>query len=185
MARSVPDRDLLATHHGELKSPWSPLDEGAVERELGRVVEGLATDLTIEVFAEFDHYGSGYASFVDAWFGCRDLSSRGSGDKHVIGLVVLLSRLAPCYCFLEGQRWWNANRGTSTSYVPSFRGVDALVTDEVIRLATRVEEWLGRQGYVRLGSQALGRLLPADVAVPTILGDGVYRAFDALFHWDD
>ncbi|MFC1643275.1 hypothetical protein ACFL5O_11435, partial [Myxococcota bacterium] len=66
-----------------------------------------------------------------------------------------------------------------------FEGVDALTTEAVVTLSHQVEEWLEGQGHVRLRKAALDRLLPEGVAVPTILTDGPYREFDALFHWED
>ncbi len=98
--------------------------------------------------------------------------------------MVLLSRLAPFYCFLEGEKSWASN-GSSSSYLPAFGGVDTLASDAVVTLSCQVEEWLGRQGYVRLRKAELDKLLPQGVAVPTILTDGPYREFDALFHWED
>ena len=176
---------LVAAHQRESKPPWSPRNDDAIEHELRRVVQAVAAELQVEFRAEFGHYGSGYASFVDAWFFRRERSFRRSvSADHFTGLVVLLSRLAPVCCFLEGEKSWAPN-GSSSSYLPSFEGVDTLTTDAVATLSHRVEEWLGRQGYVRLRKAELDKLLPQGVAVPTILTDGPYREFDALFHWED
>lgn len=176
---------LVAAHQRESKPPWSPRNDDAIEHELQRVVKALAAELKVDFRAEFEHYGSGYASFVDAWFSRRDPSFRRSvGTDHFTGLVVLLSRQAPVCCFLEGEKSWASN-GSSSSYLPAFEGVDALTTEAVVTLSHQVEEWLEGQGYVRLRKAALDRLLPEGVAVPTILTDGPYREFDALFHWED
>jgi len=176
---------LVAAHQCTSKPPWSPRNDDAIEHELERVVKALAAELNVEFRAEFDHYGSGYASFVDAWLFRRDSSFRKSvGADHFTGLVVLLSRLTPIYCFLEGEKTWASN-GSASSYLPAFEGVDALGTDAVATLSRQVEQWLEGQGYVRLRKPALDRLLPEGVAVPTILTDGPYREFDALFHWED
>lgn len=176
---------IIAEHPFPARPPWSPHDDAGVEVELRRVVADLAGALHLECRAEFDHYGSGYASFVDVWFFRPDPSFRRSaGTDHFTGLVVLLSRLAPFYCFLEGEKAW-ASDASSSSYLPAFEAVDALATNAVITLSAQVEEWLGHQGYIRLGKPALAGLLPAGVSVPTILTDGPYREFDALFHWED
>ena len=176
---------LVAAHRHELRPPWSPRKDDGVEQELHRVVRAVAAELKVEFRAEFGHYGSGYASFVDAWFFRREPSFRRSvSADHFTGLVVLLSRLAPVYCFLEGEKTWASN-GSSSSYLPEFEGVDALGTDAVVTLSRQVEEWLEAHGYIRLRKAALDRLLPEGVAVRTILTDGPYREFDALFHWED
>ena len=187
MSRSFSDvvAKLVAAYQRESKPPWSPSNDDAIEHELQRVVQAVAAELQVEFRTEFGHYGSCYASFIEAWFFRRDRSFRRSvSADHFTGLVVLLSRLAPVYCFLEGEKSWAAD-GSSWSYLPAFEGVDALTTDAVATLSHKVEEWLDGQGYVRLRKPVLDKLLPEGVAVPTILTDGPYREFDALFHWED
>ncbi|MGH1347591.1 MAG: hypothetical protein ACRBN8_38900 [Nannocystales bacterium] len=175
---------LLATHQPPLRPPWSPRDEVAVEAELRSVVRSLAADLRAELRAEFDHYGSGYASFIDAWFYRRESSfQRKPHAAHFTGLAVLLSRLAPVYCFLEGEKSW-APTGAA-SYLPTFESVDVLETDAVANLSHQVELRLERWGYNRLRTSDLAGLLTRGVAVPTLLSNGPYREFDALFHWED
>ena len=55
---------LVAAHQRESKPPWSPRNDDAIEHELQRVVKALAAELKVDFRAEFEHYGSGYASFV-------------------------------------------------------------------------------------------------------------------------
>lgn len=177
--------ELLAPYRHALRAPWSPRNDAGVERELHGVVHAVAAQLKVEFRAEFDHYGSGYASFVDAWFYRRDAAFRRAvRADHFTGLAVLLSRLAPVYCFLEGEKTWSSNRSAS-SYLPASEAVDALDTDAVVALSHQVELWLAGRGYVRLRRTTLDRLLPEEVIVPTILSGGPYREFDALFHWED
>ena len=175
---------VIARHPFEGRPPWSPRDDEGVAGELQRVVAALAAELDVEVRAEFGHYGSGYASFVDAWFFRREAAFRKTtGAEHFTGLVVVFCRLAPLYCLLEGERAWTPSG--SSSYLPAFEGVDAFSTGAVQRLSREVQDRLGPRGYVRLERATVSDLLPEGIAVPTILTDGPYREFDALFHWVD
>lgn len=54
--------------------PYSEGDEEKVEGFLKSVVADLARSRLVEIEAEFGHYGSGYASYVDV------LASRKDGD---------------------------------------------------------------------------------------------------------
>ena len=150
------------------------------------MVQELAADLDVDSRTEFDHYGSGYASFVDAWFFRRDSSFRRPGGRHehFTGLAVLLCRLMPVYCLLEGEKTWSPS-GSGSSYLPSFDNVDAFRTTAVRTLARQVEDWLEPRGYGRLEKADLGGYLPEGVVVPTIPEDAPFRDFDALFHWED
>ncbi|MEL7974776.1 hypothetical protein AAG589_02840 [Isoptericola sp. F-RaC21] len=135
----------------------------------------------------WDHYGSGYASFVDAWF-FRDepgwAGRKAGGDRSWQGLTVLLSRLSPYVVFLEGNRSWGERTGSAD--MPTFAGVDRLTTPAVAEIAPQVQAVVERHGLVRLHASDLGTPLAPDVQVPTLLSDpGSYREFDALFHWED
>src|SRR5579871_754180 len=69
---------------------------------------------------EWNHYGSGYASYVDAWFYFRDGRARKStaGEDH-FGVYVLLSRLSCFYAVGQGEKAWQRN-GTGGFYLPHF-----------------------------------------------------------------
>ena len=123
------------------------------------MVQELVADLDVDSRTELDHYGSGYASFVDAWFFRRDWSFRRPGGRH--------------------------EHFTGSSYLPSFDNVDAFRTPAVRTLARQVEDWLEPRGYGRLEKADLAGYLPEGVVVPTILEDAPFRDFDALFHWED
>ncbi|XVQ83029.1 hypothetical protein ACQP2K_29870 [Microbispora siamensis] len=77
----------------------------ALEGYLRQVVADLdrVPGLVVE-HAEFEHYGSGYASFVDVFLTRRDGSTRRvdpDGYTTVAGFSVELCRLAPIACILS------------------------------------------------------------------------------------
>ncbi|MFI7631523.1 hypothetical protein [Microbispora rosea] len=160
----------------------------AVEGFLRRVVADLnrLPSLIVE-HAEFRHYGSGYASYVDVFMTKRDGSMRRSmnGRTDAEGLTVALCRLAPLAVLLE--RSWRssgpgATGGHSMPELLRVRDIDLPEWEEECRQIGRV---LDGHGIALLGSQILGLPLDTRLRVETVLGDPPYCVFDAWFHWMD
>ena len=67
------------------------------------MVKQIEREHGLRARVEWGHYGSGYASFIEAWFYPADGRARlpplQAGDERHAGLVVLLSRLSR-YCVL-------------------------------------------------------------------------------------
>jgi hypothetical protein len=169
------------------RDPWATGDEPLVDAFLRTVCDAICRLTGSESKVAWDHYGSGYASFVDAWFykDTADFDPR-QPVQHghgYTGLVVLLSRLSPHVVFMEGERHWHGQG--SSSYLPAFAAIDQFESPGVIALAQQVQPILERHGLVRLTRDALATPLPPDLAVPTILSDEPFTQFDAMFHWED
>lgn len=167
--------------------PWSTGDDQAVEAFLKWVWATVERLTRCRSKVEWGHYGSGYASFVDAW--CYQATPEfnvkrpiGQGEEHT-GLVVLFSRLSPYFVFMEGEKRWHAKGGSS--YLPEFNMLDRLETPAVARLAQQVQPVLESHGLVRALRAQLEEPLGTGVQVPTNLTDRGYTQFDALFHWED
>lgn len=178
---------MLAHECISSKHPWSTNDEAKVDSHLKTICEEVQAETGALSRIEWDHYGSGYASFVDAWFykPTSEFAAKDPvrhGEEHV-GLVVLLSRLTAAFVFLEGEKHWHSKGGSS--YLPCFQGVDSLSSPGVIDLSAQAQSVLERHGLRRLSKLDLARPLPLDTPVPTILGDAPFFEFDALFHWED
>jgi hypothetical protein len=169
------------------RDPWVTGDERCVDDYLRSVCSAVTASTGSVSKVEWDHYGSGYASYVDAWF-YKDAAAfdvrnpTRYGHEHT-GLVVLMSRLSPYVVFMEGEQHWHAHGGSS--YLPAFDAVDQLKTPAVAELAQQVQPVLERYGLVRIAKERLGAPLSSELRVPTILTDGSFRQFDALFHWED
>ena len=169
------------------RHPWASGEEHQVEGHLRRVLADVERSTRTLSRVEWAHYGSGYASFVDAWlyrptpaFDAKRTLRH--GEEHT-GLVVLLSRLSPYFVFMEGEKHWHA-RG-SGSYLPGFDLLDRLDTPAVASLAEEVEPVLQAHGLIRARRGQLEEPLASGVHVPTILTDRGFNQFDALFHWED
>jgi hypothetical protein len=190
------DRPLFSpTQLGQLLShrsisperPWCTDDEKQVDAFYRGVCDHLMRATGASARIEWDHYGSGYASFVDAWFykpvpefSVPNPASRG---EEYFGLVVLLSRLGPYFVFMQGHKHWHGRGGSS--YLPALPSVDEMPCPGVRSLALQVQPLLEGYGLQRLLRSDLSTPLAADTRVPTILGDAPYTEFDALFHWED
>jgi hypothetical protein len=178
---------LLSQQTLSNRQPWLAGDAQLIEEHL-RVICAAVTHATeTQSKVEWEDYGSGYASFVDAWFykaqpAFHVKNAIPHGEKYT-GLVVLLSRLAPYFAFIEGGKHWHA-QGAS-SYLPEFAMLDRLETQEVVLLAKQVQPVLESYGLTRVLKEQLAEPLASHFRVPTILADEEFTQFDALFYWAD
>lgn len=178
---------LLTGHSISSQHPWDSDDESTIDNYLKYITHDLQRRAAVEARIEWGHYGSGYASYVDAWF-YRPTPDFDAGPAPrdgaaYTGLVVLFSRLAPWFVLMEGQKSWSAKG--SSSYLPYFQQVDGLKTPAVVQLAAKVQALLEEHGLVRLRQAELDVPLSTTLRVPTVLADAGYTHFDAIFHWED
>ena len=166
--------------------PWGEGNERAVDDFFRRLLAEAERVGRLRVEAEFRHYGSGYASYVDVFAYPADDSTRieSAVDHHYKGLVVLLSRLSPYYCMGYGEKGWKADR-SGFSYLPSFNMLRDLDDPRLDGAVQAFRDVLSSNGMRELTKADMAGLLPADVRVPTILADPPFRVFDAIFHWED
>lgn len=142
---------------------------------------------------EDGHYGSGYASFIDAWFYQENDSFNFSVDKkgthRSSGLTVIFNRLIPFYIMFEGEKYWNKQLGNGGWYMPYLHCVDDLKTQAVIDLAEKVDKILQNYQLTRLSKSDLQTELGSRTTwkIPTELNDNsrYYTYFDGLFFWQD
>jgi hypothetical protein len=169
------------------RHPWATADMRLIEGHLKGACAAVTRATRSKARIEWGHYGSGYASFVDAWFykTTPDFNTRQPirhGEGHT-GLVVLLSRLSPYFVFMEGEKHWHVQGGSS--YLPEFDMLDKLETESVSLLAQQVQPVLESCGFIRAVRKQLSEPLPSNLRVPTILTDRGFTQFDALFYWED
>ncbi len=163
--------------------PWNTGDEDVVHPHIKDVVAEVRRKNRLLDQSEFDHYGSGYASFVDCWLYREDDAFRFAAGDCYWGMVVLFSTLSYYYVIGEGQKTWEKTSGSS--YLPDLEMVDQLTHPAIQEIADNVCAVLDDRGLVRLRADDLSTLLACDVSIPTILGDPPFREFDALFYWED
>jgi len=159
----------------------------SVEGFLRRVIADLDRMPTLSVHhAEFEHYGSGYASYVDVFITKSDGSMRSSenGWTNVEGLPLTLSRLAPLAALFKPDVHSSGPR-CATRGIPEL----SLVMDTALpgweEEYRQIREVLDRHDVALLDSQVLSLPLEAELRPETILGSPPYSVFDAWFHWMD
>ena len=160
----------------------------AVEGFLRWVVADLnrLPSLVIE-HAEFRHYGSGYASYVDVFISKRDGSMRRSmdGTTEVEGLTLALCRLAPLAALFK-HSWRSSGPGPAGGH--SMPELSRMVDDDPPgweQECRQIRRTLDEHGIALLDSRILGLPLNVRLQVETALGEPPYRVFDAWFHWTD
>ncbi|WP_409308744.1 hypothetical protein [Pectobacterium sp. B1J-3] len=167
--------------------PWVSNDEQLIEKHLKSVCAQVMRLTNTQSRIEWNHYGSGYASFIDTWFyrNTPDFNVKrpvGYGEEH-IGLTVLLSRLSPYFVFMESDKHWHSKGGYQP--LPDLERVDKLETPAVIKLSQHVQSVLEQCGLTRIYKGQLTASLPTGTHVPTVLNARGFTQFDALFYWED
>ncbi|MGI5156483.1 hypothetical protein [Microbispora sp. CA-102843] len=171
------------------ESAWTGGAE-AVEGYLRRVVADLnrVPELVVE-HAEFGHYGSGYASFVDVLLTRRDGSARRvrpDGCTTVEGLSVALCRLAPIACILSPAERSHHPDGHGHHSMPSLDTVTETPIPGSERGCEQISQVLDRHRITLVGPRLLSRPALPHLKIDTNLGDGPhYSIFDVWFHWLD
>lgn len=168
--------------------PWVSNDEALIDKHFKGVCAQVMRVTHTQSRIEWNHYGSGYASFIDAWFykNTPDFNAKRPvhyGEEHT-GLTVLLSRLSPYFVFMESEKQWDVHGGGYQA-LPELEMIDRLETPAVIALSQQVQSELEKCGLVRAYKEQLASLLPTGTRVPTVLTDRGFTQFDALFHWED
>ncbi|MCI2256171.1 hypothetical protein L2D08_17625 [Domibacillus sp. PGB-M46] len=175
-----------------------------VERNIHRLFDQLNESDQFICDGEFNHYGSGYASFVEFFCVKKDGSAVLSESYHekdsvtsldLEGVVVYVSRLAPLAVFgmdnrlkyIQEEDGEKLEMYSGTSYL----GVDKInhVPEKFEHVVEEIRNRLFEAGYL-IGDQTyLKQPLPFKAAIPTILtmpdfGEE-YTIFDAIFYWSD
>ncbi|TKY83770.1 hypothetical protein R0L47_07085 [Pectobacterium polonicum] len=168
--------------------PWVSNDEALIDKHFKGVCAQVMRVTHTQSRIEWNHYGSGYASFIDAWFykNTPDFNAKRPvhyGEEHT-GLTVLLSRLSPYFVFMESEKQWDVHGGGYQA-LPELEMIDRLETPAVIALSQQIQSELEKCGLVRAYKEQLASLLPTGTRVPTVLTDRGFTQFDALFHWED
>ncbi|KQZ26957.1 hypothetical protein [Duganella sp. Root1480D1] len=179
---------LLSERSISQEYPWVTNDFQEIEKFFKFLFAETRRKTQVKSLVEWQNYGSGYASFVDAWFyrESPDFSASFEPDRgeSYTGLVVVLSRLSPYFVLMEGEKSWNAEGGGS-SYLPNLGSVDKFRSQAVLDLASEVQAILEIHGLIRLSHEMLDKPIDPEFDVPTVLSDRPFTLFDALFHWED
>ena len=175
---------LINAQSIEKRLPFDSADDNSIRGFYEPLVRRIENAQKLKSQIEWNHYGSGYASFIDAWFYPSDATTRVSphGEHHV-GIFVLLSRLTRYFVVGQGEKAWST-KGRS-GYMPDFDLTDTVKHPVLIDHVDSITILLAEAGLTRLRKDDLAARLPLKFGTPTILSSSPYRHFDALFHWND
>lgn len=167
--------------------PWAGGDPAAIEGHLKYACATVRRKTHTLSRIEWGHYGSGYASFIDAWFyrsgeAFRSAQPPAFGEGYC-GLSILLSRLSPYFAFMEGEQHWHAYGGSRG--MPHRDRADRFSRAAVRQLAEEVTPLLESMGFLHAPRDFLASPLPAGIRPATALGEPPFTLFDALFYWED
>ncbi|MEY7974214.1 hypothetical protein AB8O38_19665 [Saccharomonospora xinjiangensis] len=159
-----------------------------IEGLLRRVVADIDRCRSVVVEkAEFDMYGSGYASYADVFLSWRDGSGRVTKGKgfETRGFAIALCRLAPVAALFGDVMISRSANGSAYRYMPTLE----LIADNPVpgweKPCWEVTRVLGRHGITVLNPAILQRPIDPAVTVETNLADPPFTVFDAWFHWMD
>jgi hypothetical protein len=181
----------------EVVGDFPPFTLGSVaktENYIRKIVAHLASISTILVEADFDSYGSGFASYVEVRISKRDqsdsitLAQNQRVTYETNGLMLYVSRLTP-YWFYGGNKWAKTyERGKETGGGSLFLepesqdNINQAIWQHDSRL---IEAVLQDFRYSLLSSTELAQPAPSDIFIPTVLADKPYKVFDCFFYWED
>ena len=182
---------------GNVIGDFSPFDSGKikeVEEYLKKLVGHLSGNHKIVLKADFDSYGSGFASYVSIKVSKRDKSDTKitrNGNRiteWTDGLLLYISKLTP-YWYLGASDWtvnfedeqWKGGSGGFLS-AESFNEIDQTFWHTEIR---DIKKTFDEFRYNLLTEQELNKTLWFDIKIPTILASKPFQVFDCFFYWED
>lgn len=165
--------------------PYVGGSERDIEKHLKKTVAKLKRIKGVGIEAEFGHYGSGYASYVDIFCYPKDRSSQWEDDGvlRVRGVSVYLSRLAPLAVLGQTER--SRLKGGSSFDFLYPEDVESFSDDDCSSFVDKVRGIVVEFGFTFMDRETAMTQLPFDADIPTILSEPPYRVFDAVFFWED
>jgi hypothetical protein len=185
--------------------PPAPLPYGpegsdeAVELHLQKVVNKLRALPGLTVTADFDSYGSGYASYVDVLLTKTDglpsnvyaeRNARGTVIRALheyVGLRLYVCLLAPFAAMGPGrysQSWQEGKvSGGSTSFLEPAQ-VNKCPPGDWKQEWRAVQEIVEQAGIRLLSAADVAAELPFTAIIDSNIGSG-RQVFDCFFHWND
>ncbi|WP_010098295.1 hypothetical protein [Ornithinibacillus scapharcae] len=135
--------------------------------------------------ADFNSYGSGYASYVDVFCWKRDGTSTQIDEYEttIDGIRVYINRLAPI-AILGSDQVTKHRNGGSSGFIHSHT-VNRLPPGDWTEQVESIKKVLDKFQYKIMDKSYLHQALPFQAKIPTILADPPYKIFDALFYWED
>jgi len=194
---SFSDDYLRRIVDAEVVGDFPPFTLGSItktENYIRKLLARLAAGADFLVEADFDSYGSGFASYVEVKISKLNGSDRvtlAQGQRTIYdydGLILYVSKLTP-YWFYGGSKWSkNYENGRHTGGAFMFLTPDSSTNiNEALwqHDSQLIESLMQEFRYSLLTPTELRQLAPAGLAIPTLLADKPYSVFDCFFYWED
>lgn len=178
--------------------PYDTKNEAEIEAHMKRLYYRMKRIPNVICEADWDHFGSGYASFVE--FFCyrkEDVIINDDKEKYGIleyekaGIILDVSRLAPVYIIGEGDRWETIRTATNEvigggySSLPGHAKLSK-VSEKFDLLVYQLQQALSEFNYEKLVENEMNQRLPFQTKIPTIYREpSEYMVLDAIFYWED
>jgi hypothetical protein len=179
--------------------PYNTGDWDETEKYIEALVGRIKGIPTLNVNADFDHFGTGTASFVEVYATKRDgsltIARQEKTNDHLLttetheGLLIAISRVAPVAVMGSDKRTEKTKDGkfdsTSLSHIQS-QIVDILPPGDWHNEIEQIKRLLDEFNIRLLDSFTIEQPLDFDANIRTVLNSSrTYKVFDALFYWED
>ncbi|WP_026691245.1 hypothetical protein [Alteribacter aurantiacus] len=175
--------------------PYDTGNEREVEAHMRRLFYHINRIPNLICEAEWNHFGSGYASFVQ--FFCyrkEDVTivqeKNGMQEVEISGIIIDICRLAPVAIMGEDHRFKKIRIQTNEEVSGGHGMLDSpnrlYVSEKLEAIEKQVNEALRAFDIKRLRPEQLDKPLSLQVKIPTIYREpNQYIEMDAIFYWED
>ncbi|MFK7692328.1 hypothetical protein [Paenibacillus sp. HJGM_3] len=162
-----------------------PMKENEIGSYIKKLVGNLSSISNLRVEADFNSYGSGYASFVNIFCYKKDGSSTliNRGHQTIYGLLLYVCRHAPVAAYGRSEVTRHS-RGGSFEFL-STKSIGKLPEGNWNEVENRIKQVLNNYGYKLLKKEYLEQPIEFEISIPTIINEEGYRVFDCFFFWED
>jgi hypothetical protein len=170
--------------------PWSTNNENLINRHYKQIFLDISNLSATQFLVDFDHYGSGYASYIPTFFFKEEFRIQQlypSYNQNFLGLEIYFCRLAPYFIMIENEYHWQSKLRKIKCFngFPDLDQIDEIKNSNIILIAQQIEKLLSKFGLIRLNQKQLKIKLPSNYEIYTNFTNHEYCYFDAFFHWED
>ena len=189
-------RDLIAGKVVGSSFPYDTVNEQEIEAHIRRLFHRINRIPNLICEAEWNHFGSGYASFVEFFCYMKEdvivvAEKNGRREERTKGIIVDICRLAPVAIMGEDDRCKmiciETNEEIGGAYSTLLEGPRRLYLSEKFqRIEWKLKQALKEFDYELLEAERINKRLPFQAKIPTLYRvPREYLIMDAIFYWED
>jgi hypothetical protein len=189
-------RDIIAGKIVGNRFPYDTDNQQEIEAHIRRLFHRINRIPNLICGAEWNHFGSGYASFVELFCYLKEdvtvvEKKHGRRVEKTEGIIIDICRLAPVVIMGEDERYKtiriDTNEEVSRAYGSLLDGPKRLFLSEKFQTnVEKLKQALKEFDYELLEAESINTLLPFLAKIPTIYREPKdYLIMDAIFYWED